>query len=77
MCPTYSNLYDWTKRFYTKGTLRGVMISRLAKIPTLNHDRLSSLIIKWVNFLSCKEEKGGLKDIPCIAQNTVLFVDLL
>ena len=30
-----------------------------------------------VHYLSCIEGKGGLKDIRCIAQNPVLFVDLL
>ena len=30
------------KRFYTKGTIRGKRISRLAKIPPLYHNRLRS-----------------------------------
>ena len=34
-------------------------------------------IKKMVDYLSCIEEKGGLKDIHCIAQNTALFVDIL
>jgi hypothetical protein len=51
------------------------MISRLAKIPTLYRDWLSSLNYEKVNYLSCIGE-GGLKDIHCIAQNVTIFVDL-
>ena len=32
-------------------------------------------IKKIINYLSCIEGKGGLKDNHCIAQNDVLFVD--
>ena len=31
------------KRFYNRETIRGILISRLAKIPPLNHDWLRSL----------------------------------
>ena len=62
-----------TKRFYTRGTLRGMRISRFAKIPTLYHDWREPWIKKMVNYLSCIEGKGGLKDIHYIAQ----IVDLL
>ena len=55
-----------------RGTIRGVSILRLAKIPTLYHDWLGSL-----NYLSCIEGKGRLKDSHCIAQNAALFVDRL
>ena len=58
------------KRFYTRGTLRGIRISRLAKIPTLYRDWLRSLNY-YCDYLSCIERKGGLKDIHA------LFVDLL
>ena len=34
-------------------------------------------IKKRVNYLSCIEGKGGLKEIHCIAQNVALFVSLL
>jgi hypothetical protein len=62
------------KRFYTRGTLRSIRISRLAKIPTLYRDWLRSL----------KKEKGQLfelhrkddKVIHCSAQNAALFVDI-
>ena len=33
----------WQKRFYTRGTIRGIRISRLAKIPPLYQDWLRSL----------------------------------
>ena len=49
-------------------------MSRLAKIPTLYRNWL---INKRVDYLSCIEVKGGLKDIHCIAQNAGFFVDLL
>ena len=61
------------KRFYSRGTLRGIRISRLANIPTLYHNCLRSFIKKGVNCLSCIEGKGGGKDIHCIAQNDALF----
>ena len=47
-------------RFYTRGTLRGVRISQLAKIPTHYCD--------WL------ELRKGV--IIWVAQNTALFVDL-
>ena len=34
-------------------------------------------IKKRVNYLSCIEGKGGLKDIGCSEQNDALFIDLL
>ena len=61
------------KRFYTRGTLRGIQISRLSFI--LNG--WDPLIKKSVNYLSCIEGKGCLKDIHCIAQNVDLSVSLL
>ena len=63
--------------FYTRGILRSIKISWLAKTPTL--------YLNWMRFLN--EKKGYLfelhridgefKDIHCIAQNAALFVDLL
>ena len=50
-------------RFNTRGTLRGIRISKLAKILSLYRD--------------CIDGKGGLKDIQCIAQIASRFVDLL
>ena len=35
------------------------------------------LIKKSVNYLSCIEGEGGLKDIHCIAQNVLLSISLL
>ena len=58
----------------TRGTLRAISISPLAKIPTLYRN---PRIRKRYNYLSCIEGKGGLKDIHCIAQNAMLFLDLL
>ena len=37
------SIITYTKRFYTRGTIRGIRISRLAKIPNLYRDWLSSL----------------------------------
>ena len=34
------------------------------------------LIKERVNYLSCIEEKGGLKDINCSVQNAAMLVDL-
>ena len=56
------------KRFYTRGILKSIRISRLAKILVLKLRK--GLII-------CIEEKRGLKDFHCITQNAALFVDLL
>ena len=40
------------------------------------HDWLKSLISKRVNYLSCMQGNGGLKDIHCVAQNAALSVFL-
>ena len=71
----HGSLYQ--KRFYTRRTFRGINISRLDKIPILYRGWPRSLIYKSVNYLSCIEGKGSLKDIQCSAQNAALFVDLL
>ena len=68
-------LYE--KRFYIRGTLRSIRSSPLSKIPTLYRDWLRSLNKKRVDYLSCIEGEGGLKDIHYSAQNAALFVNLL
>ena len=63
------------KRFFTKGTKRGLRISQLAKIPPLYHG-WDPRIKKRAKYLSCLEGKSGFKDINRIAQNAALFVSL-
>ena len=65
------------KRFYTRGPLRGIRISLLAKIPTLDRDWLISLDYGRGKLFELHRMEGGFKDIPCFTQNAVLFVDLL
>ena len=36
----YDRYFNLQKRFYTRGTLRGIRILRMAKIPTLYRDCL-------------------------------------
>ena len=64
------------KRFYTRGTLRSIRISRLATVPTLE----PSIMIGWdpwskksVIYLSRIEGKGVGKEIHWNAQNEALF----
>ena len=50
-CNTFKSLFKELKvkeqkRFYSRGTLRSIRISRLAKIPTLYRDWLGSLNLK-------------------------------
>ena len=63
----YSSVIIKQKRFYTKEPLRSICISRFIVIGW------DSWIKKSVNYLSCIEGKGVLKDINCIAQNAALF----
>ena len=65
------------KRFYNRGTLRGIRISRWAKIPTLYRDWLRSFNRKRGNYLSRIDGKEGLKVNHCIAQKNALFDSLL
>ena len=58
------------KKVYTRGTLRSIRITQLAKITTLYPQSK-----KRGNYLSCIEGKRG--GILCSAQTTELFVDLL
>ena len=55
-----SNPLFLQKRFYTRGTLRSIRITRLAKIATLYCEWLRSLKKKRVTYLSCTEGKKGL-----------------
>ena len=50
----------WKKRFYTRGTLRGIRISRLAKTPY--RDCRDPWFKKRVNHLKYLEGKEGSKD---------------
>ena len=52
-------LWYYEKRFYTRETLRGIRISRLAKIPTLIVIYWYHWIKKRINYLSCIEGKRG------------------
>ena len=78
----YTVQYTWSILLCTKkidSTLqehKGV-IARLAKIPTFYRGKWDPWIKKGVNYFSCIEGKGGLKDIHWSAQNAALFVDLL
>ena len=65
------------KRFYTRETLKSLMIPRLEKIPTLYLDWLRFLKKEMGRFLSCTEGMGVGKDNHCNAQDAALFVDLL
>ena len=73
----YKNQIEELKRFYSKETLRGISISRLAKSLPFSVICCDPWIKKKVNYLICIEGKGNLKDIHCFAQNAALFVDLL
>ena len=55
--------YTEQKRLYTRGTLRIIKISLLAKISTLYRDWLRSLMKKRVNHLSCIEGKGVVETL--------------
>ena len=55
------------KRFYTRGTLKGILISRLDKIPTLYRDWLRSLNLQKGWSFELHRREGGLKDIHRIA----------
>ena len=68
---------DKRDSMYTTGTLRGISISRLAKIPTLYKIAEIPELRKGLHRRSCIEGKGGFKSIHCIAQNATLYVDLL
>ena len=67
---SYKNL----KRFYTRGTLRGIRISQLAKIPFIYRDWLRTLN-KRVNYLSCIKGKGSWKTFTvfCIKYRALCF----
>ena len=57
------------KIFYNRKTIRGVRISRLAKVPPIYHNWLGSLNEKRVNYLSSIEGKGGKKELCCMKPN--------
>ena len=54
-------------RFYTRGALRSIWVSRQVEILELRKGELFEL----------HRREGKLKDIHCSAQNATLFVDLL
>ena len=61
------------KRFYTRGTLKGIIIHNCLKsLPciVIGEDHC---IKKSINYLSCIEGKGDLKDIHCTAQNAAFL----
>ena len=60
----------YEKRFYTRGTLKSIRISRLAKTPTLYYRYwLKSLILEkgWLfRYFSCIKEKGVVKTFTVV-----------
>ena len=61
--PVSSINSSYVKRFYTRETIRGIRISRLAGISPLLMIGWDYWIKRIGNYLSCIEGKGGLKNL--------------